>query len=86
MRILEAQIVNHEAAMKDAINNVKAQINNDQREANRLFIPEIKLEMQKIYPVCAAEKGTYSRRATRYNLSDMIDRHRVFSAHERQDG
>lgn len=64
LRILEAQIVNHEAAMKDAINTVKAQINADQREANRLFIPEIKLEMQKIYHLCAAEKGTYSRHAT----------------------
>lgn len=57
MRILEAQITNHEAAMKDAINSVKAQIYAEQRQANRLFIPEIKLEMSKIYPICAAERG-----------------------------
>lgn len=59
MRILEAQIANHEAAMKDAISSVKAQIHAEQRQANRLFIPEIKSEMQKIYPLCAAEKGTH---------------------------
>lgn len=68
MRILEAQIANHEAAMRDAISDVKAQINSDQRQANRLFIPEIKAEMQKIYHLCATEKGMYSRRIAKSNL------------------
>lgn len=57
MRILANQIVNHEATMKDAISNAKAQIHEEQRLASRMFLPEIKSEMQKVYSEVAAQSG-----------------------------
>ncbi|KAJ4391639.1 hypothetical protein N0V93_005258 [Gnomoniopsis smithogilvyi] len=77
MRILENQIANHEAAMKDTIDNAKAQIQEEQRLASRIFIPEIKSEMQKVYNLCAAEKGAGCFQRMKDRMMDYIKKNKT---------
>lgn len=60
MRLLGAQLRNHEATIQNAINSAKSQLQTDQREASRLFLPQIKESMKKVYTQCAGEKGKSS--------------------------
>lgn len=55
--ILARQVEVHEATIKDAIDEVKTLVIAEQRDATRLFIPEIKDEMNKIYTECGLMKG-----------------------------
>lgn len=57
LRLLEGQLKHHEASITDVVNGVKGQLQADQREASRIFLPEIKDVMTKVYDQCAAEKG-----------------------------
>lgn len=57
MRLLRDQLKNHEATIQNAIISAKAQIQADQRDASRLFLPEIKESMSNIYATCAGQKG-----------------------------
>lgn len=57
LRFLEHQLESYEVTITDAVNVVKAQLQADQREASRLFLPAIREVMKKAYSQCAEEKG-----------------------------
>lgn len=57
LRLLGDQLEHHEATITEGVNRVKGQLQTGQREASRLFLPEIKDAMMKIYTKCAEEKG-----------------------------
>ncbi|KUI65367.1 Nuclear GTPase SLIP-GC [Cytospora mali] len=57
LKLLEQQIVSHATSMKNTIEIMQASIQNEQRQASRAFLPEIKEEMTKAYSQCAVEKG-----------------------------
>lgn len=57
MKILGDQISSAVEKMKDKVTEVKAAIQGQQREASRLFQPEIHKQMEKAYDLVAAEKG-----------------------------
>lgn len=57
MRMFTQQLEAHSSSIKETITTMKADIQRQQREANRAFEPEIKQEMLGVYEVCKKEKG-----------------------------
>lgn len=59
LRILEQQLPDHLAAIRDAIRTAKTTIQSEQRHASRLFYPEVKNQMVDAYEECAQEQGEF---------------------------
>lgn len=57
MRIFSQQLDIHSKSIEATIESMKADIQGEQRQASRMFPPEIKTEMKKVYDLCKAEKG-----------------------------
>lgn len=57
LRNLEVQLETHEATISDAINIALMRLQADQREASRMFLPEIEKAMTEVYDECAQQKG-----------------------------
>lgn len=59
LRILGHQLKTHNASIAEAITGAEAQLRTNQRDASRLFLPEMKEVMKRIYEQCGAEKGIH---------------------------
>lgn len=57
LRMLEQQLPDHLATIRDAIRRAKTTIQSEQRQASRLFYPEVKDQMMCAYEECAQVKG-----------------------------
>lgn len=57
LRMLEQQLPDHQAMVRDAVQVAKIAIQSDQRNASRLFYPEIQAQMKDLYEKCADQKG-----------------------------
>jgi hypothetical protein len=57
MRIFGQQLEVHSKSIEATIQSMKADIQSEQRQANKAFTPEIKAEMIQVYKLCKQEKG-----------------------------
>lgn len=57
MRIFSQQLDIHSKSIEATIESMKADIQSEQRQASRMFPPEIKTEMKKVYQLCTKETG-----------------------------
>lgn len=57
MRIFSQQLEAHSSSIEQTITGIKDDMQHQQREANRAFLPEIKEEMMNVYKLCNQEKG-----------------------------
>lgn len=57
MRIFSQQLDIHSKSIVTTIESMKDEIQREQRQANRAFLPEIKQEMLGVYEICKQEKG-----------------------------
>lgn len=56
-RIFSQQLDAHSKSIEATIQSMKADIQGEQRQANKAFTPEIKTEMLQVYELCKKEKG-----------------------------
>lgn len=57
LRMLEQQLPDHVASISDAIQGAKNAIGSEQRQAHRVFYPEVQKQMRHVYERCAIETG-----------------------------
>lgn len=84
LRILGQQITNYEASMQEKVVSMKATLQEEQRQASRTFLPEIKKQMEKTYEQVASEKGTNSLSTVHQCFANMMkSRQGMLFAHEK---
>lgn len=64
LRMLEQQLPDHGANIFDVVETVKRSIRAEQREASRLFYPEVQKQMRDAYDECGSERGRIGNRIT----------------------
>jgi hypothetical protein len=66
MRIISKQVDTHSDSIVSTIKSMKTEIQSEQRQASRAFMPEIKKEMMNAYQLCGNEKGEKTKSPRRH--------------------